>query len=175
VRYAHSAAKFWPSVIDEVSGEYPRWSAVELAAPVSGPLRPEQLTPEVEFEKDLIRLLSGDLDRTMQDVIAELEVLGPPSQVNIRVLSGAQELLARQLPADCLDADIFPYLVVWLLKWARIPERDWNRDRVAGRLEGVDRVRRRVYGIDFVVSGRHVAEGLFDRTVKFAARVSPWR
>lgn len=170
-RYTNSAAKFWPGVVDEVEALYPARSSVELRLLSGEPLTRKHLRPEDVFREDLERLLSGDERRTMQEMAAELAIVGPPSTVHARVVRGDRELFSGDLPADVVDADIFPCLQVWLLEWAGIPHTEWNREQVAGRMIGIDKVRRRVYALSFECHNRHVAEGLYERTIVLESRV----
>ena len=171
VRYGNSAAKFWPTLIDEAREEFPGCSLIQLVASNSGELERRHLFPEIEFEQDIERLLAGDMDKLMEETLAQLEVLGPPSSVRIRLLSAREELLSRELPLDCIDAELFPYLVVWLLKWADIPDYQWNNEFLAGDIAGEDRKRRRLYRISFNLVKRHLSEGFYRQSLSVVPSV----
>ena len=114
-RFHNAAAKFWPTLIDEVGEEFPNCSLIEMSAPISGPLEQEHLFPALALERDLNALIHADFEEVMKKALAELELFGPPSSVRIRLCTDEGELLSRELPRDCIDAEILPHLLVWLL------------------------------------------------------------
>lgn len=165
VRYINSAAKFWPSLIDEVREDFPDCSLIELTASFAEKLHRRHLFPAIAFEEDFHLLLSENLRDAIREALAEMELLGPPSSVRIRLLSGRREVLSRGLPLDCVDAEIFPYLAVWLLEWAGIPASRWNSEFLSGDIMAEDRKRRLVYRLSFSLTNRHLSEGLYQRSV----------
>lgn len=171
VRYANTAAKFWPSLIDEVREDFPDCSGIELAASTSAELGREHLFPEIAFEKDIFHLLTADMEQVMRNTLAELEILGPPTSVQIKLLSGEDELLSGELPLECIDAEIFPFLIVWLLEWAGIPEFQWNNEFLDGDITAQDRKRHRVYRISFTLNNKHLSEGLYRRSISLVHSV----
>ncbi len=137
IRYANAAAKFWPSLLDEVRAEFPGCSVVGLSAPSSCQLCRDHLFPALSLERDMEKLVGTDIGKAMKETMAELEIMGPPTSVRIRLLSeGGEELLSRDLPLDSIDSEIFPYLVVWLFEWAGIPDTLWNSEVLNGKLTG---------------------------------------
>jgi len=175
VRYTNSAAKFWPRLVDEVLEDFPGATSIALTSYAGGALEHEVLYPEIAFERDLNRLLFTNLAEAMQRVMAELELMGTPGSVALRVMEKEQEILLRELPLDCVDAEIFPYLVAWPLEWAGIPESRWNDACLAGRLMIEDRARKRAYDLDFELTGKHLSEGLYEKSiaVRFSRRALP--
>ena len=173
-RYANSAAKFWPSLIDEVQEEHPDCTDLELVAPGEGTLGEADLHPEIGFRESLSRLLERDMVRTMRDTLAEMELLGPPGEVCIRLLAGSRELATQALPLDCVDAEIFSYLLVWPLEWAGVPAAMWNNEFVQGEFSGEDRERGLVYEVSFVLTNRHLSEGLYQRKLSVTPCLSAW-
>ena len=163
--YTNSAAKFWPSLIDEVRNDFPDCSLIELNAPFAGNLIREHLYPEMALEKNLHRLLSVDFQDALRDALAELEILGPPSSVQVRLLSGHKEVLSRGLPLACVDADILPYLAVWLLEWGGVPVSSWNREFLDGDILAEDRKSRFLYRFSFTLTNHHLSEGLYQRAL----------
>jgi len=172
IRYANSAAKFWPVLIDEAVATFPECDSMELSASVDHELGREHLYPEIAFEKDLLRLLARDTETEMRKIMAELEVLGPPSSVHVRLLLGEEEALSGELPPDCVDAEIFGFLVAWPLEWAGLPEWMWNRELAEGEFTAEDRDRRRRYDISFELACRHMSEGLYRRSMRVSYSVS---
>jgi len=163
VRYANTAAKFWPTLVDEVQEDFPDCTVIEISASLGEDLARKHLFPELAFERELKRLLTSDIHQVMQDVVAEIEILGPPAAVSVRLLCGEREILSRDLPLDCIDAEILPYVLVWLLEWARIPESCWNDETVGGSITAEDRKRHLVYDVLFTLTSRHLSEGLYRR------------
>jgi hypothetical protein len=172
VRYDNTAAKFWPTLIDETLEEFPECTSIELTAPVAGRLRQRYLHPEKEFEQDLLNMLTTDLQQVIRETMAQLEILGPPSAVAVRLLQDDTELLSGELPTDCIDADIFPYLIVWPLLWAGIPESQWINEFVSGSLQGNDKQRGLVYTMHFALRSRHLSEELYDTSLQIQPSVT---
>jgi hypothetical protein len=110
------------------------------------------------------------LRTAFRDTIAQLELLGPPSPIRVHLSSGGREMGSMDLPLDCADADLLPYLLVWLLEWAAISEYAWNRESVGGEMVATDSRRGYVYAIRFDLQNRHLSEGLFDRQLSVRFR-----
>jgi len=158
--YVNTAAKFWPTLIDEVLEEYPSATAIELTAPAHSPLSRRFLDPASALSEALARLRNVDIHAAIASTLAELELLGGPASVMLRILAGDAELANRDLPIDCIDADILPYLVTWLLEWTGLPESKWNDEFLSGAFTAEDRPRRRTYRIDHGLRREHLSEGL---------------
>lgn len=165
VRYVNAAAKFWPSLIDEVTQDFSGCTRFELSAACAGLMDRRLLFPELIFEEGLNALANANFDDVMRSTLAELELIGPPSAVQIRLYSDDQAFLHRSLPEDCLDAETFPYLLVWILEWTGVHPSLWNSACVTGDLAAWDSQRGLSYGISFQLANRHLAEGLFERTL----------
>jgi hypothetical protein len=168
-RYVNAAAKFWSSLIDELREDFPECSTIELSSSSPGKLHHDLLYPHRAMERDLNNLLFCDLETMMKETIAELEIIGPPSSVAVRLLSGKTELLAGQLPLDCVDAEIFPYLIVWPLEWANIPDNTWNTECLSGNFAAEDRKRHLEYAISLELTTQHISEGLYRRCISVSA------
>ncbi|MBI3986789.1 MAG: hypothetical protein HY343_07715 [Lentisphaerae bacterium] len=160
-RHANSAAKFWSSLLDEIVADYPVCDALRMEALTETALSRDLLFPETLLQKDMDVLEHGNFREAMHKAVEELNLYGLPGAVGIRLLSGDREILARELPMDCMDAELFPYMVVWLLEWAGVEPRQWNDETVKGRLAADDR--RRQYTLDFALDSIHVSEGLYRR------------
>jgi hypothetical protein len=163
IHYGNAAAKFWSSLIDEVLEDFPQCSMIELSGLSSARLEHDLLYPQRALEKDMNRLVMTDMETMMKETIAEMEILGPPSAVHIRLGKGSEELYDGNLSIDCVDADIFPYLIVWPLAWAGIPTATWNEERLEGDFTAEDRTRHLTYVIPFALLISHVSEGLYRR------------
>jgi hypothetical protein len=171
-RYANSAAKFWTALVDEVRERFPPGAQIELETCTGGRLSPDQLFPQLELQRELERLADADLEDVLRQTLAQLELTGPPAPVVIRVRDGETELLLQELPADCVDAEIFPFLVTWLLQWSGVADETWNAESVDGSFAALDRGRRMEYRISFRLANRHLSEGLFRRSLALIASVS---
>jgi hypothetical protein len=171
-RYTHSAAKFWPALLDEVALKYPTCDRLELAASSSGPLESRRLYPEIELQESIMELMNADLRQAVHETIAALEILGPPGPVELRLFEKKAELMHGTLPLDSVDAEIFPYLMVWLLKWADIPEAAWNREHLGGEFSAADPRRGLQYEITFTSANRHLSEGLYRRSIALQAVIT---
>jgi hypothetical protein len=172
-RYANTAAKFWASLVDEILEDTPACSRAELTALTAGPLSAKFLHPESALQDSLADLLTQDLREVMREMLAELEIVGPPGSVTVRLLDGETELLARPLPLDCVDADIFPCLLVWPLEWAGIARSTWNNEFVNGDFAAEDRRRGLLYQLSFDLRNTHVSEGLYRRCLSVSPAVCP--
>ena len=171
VRYHHTAAKFWPTLLDEIAEVFPGGVRMELSADGSGRLGARHLYPERAFQEDLQRLLDSgaDLAREIHNTFLELDLTGPPPPVRIRIFDGDGEALyGGTLPTDAVDGEIFLVLVAWPLKWSDIPESEWNAERLEGGFRGEDRERGRVYEVRFSLTTRHLSEGLYRRKFSFS-------
>ena len=166
--YRHTAAKFWPTLVDEVCEDFPTCTLVELSASCCGRLERRHLYPELAFQRDLQDLLNADLEEEMRNALAALDVTGPPPAVSIRLLAGEAEILSDILPLDCVDAEIFTYLVAWPLEWGAIPMDRWNSEFLNGEFRAEDRKRGRHYHFSFGLTNRHLSEGLFQRVLGVA-------
>jgi len=165
--YRHTAAKFWPTLVDEIRRDFPSCTMAELAAACSGPLERRHLYPELEFQRDLEDLLNKNVEEEMRNTLAALDITGPPP-VRIRLLAEEDEILSDCLPLDCVDAEIFSYLVAWPLEWGAIPIVQWNNEFLSGEFMGEDRKRGRSYAFSFSLVNRHLSEGLFQRAFSLA-------
>ncbi|MBM4142795.1 MAG: hypothetical protein FJ225_04255 [Lentisphaerae bacterium] len=168
---ANSAAKFWPRLIAEAENEFPEATAVRLSALAAGRLNRDLLHPERALAREIERMLFRDTAEALRRTMAELEATGPPGAVRLRVLAGDAELAARDLPADCVDAEILPYLIAWPMEWAAIPEERWNDPAARGRFTAETLREGRRRAMEFTVTGRHLSEGLYERaiTLQFSA------
>jgi hypothetical protein len=175
--YRNSAAKFWASLMDEVMKDFPECDGVALRGLCGGTLTPELLSPETLLQQSLQSIEDTDLSQVFHDTLLELELLGPPPPVEITLLSGGKEVTLKDLPLDWVDADLLPFLLVWLLEWAEISEFLWNRADIKGDVNAEDADRQHLYAMHFVLHNRHLSEGLFERKVelRFKRESAPGR
>ena len=171
-RFANSAAKFWPTLTDEALQRRPDCSALELSATCSGALAADRLYPERELQKNIMELKDADLEQVIHNTIAELELCGPPGPVEMRILDAHGEATGLCLPLDVVDAELMPYLLTWLLKWAGIPESEWHAERVSGTIAADDVRRKLHYEFAFDLTSRHLAEGLYRRALRLQPKVT---
>ena len=163
-RFTSSAARFWPALLDEIATDFPACAEIRLRATDDQPLHRAQLSPANSLERALERLEYEDSRAAMQEALLELDAAGPPQPISLELRSAAGDsLLCRNLPGDCVDTEIFPFLLVWLLTWAEIPADQWNREFVAGSFIARDPVRGFRYPLELELQNRHLSEGLFER------------
>lgn len=170
-RYVNSAAKFWPALADELIADYPACDAIDLEVLTDSVLERDLLFPASALQRELDRRQGRkDFREAMREALAQFEITGPPGAVHARLLAGPRVIAGRDLPRDCVDADVFPCLLVWLLEWAEIPQSLWNDPEVSGVFCARDRERRIHYRLQFGLRNEHVSEGLFRRalTLRFA-------
>jgi hypothetical protein len=173
--FANTAAKFWPRLIEEVVRAYPRFTVVALNALATGELDSDQLYPDRALERDLRRLVKTSLTASMEKVIAELDLFGPPAAVAIRIFQEDEEAYADVLPLDSVDADTWPNLLVWLLAWAEVPASQWNPEFVQGEFEAEDPDRGTRYAVTFDLDNRLIDRGFYQRTLLLGASISGHR
>jgi len=162
-RFKNSAAKFWSALVDELWEEYADCRRVTLEAMNEGHLDPELLFPEAGLEREL-NLLSENADHINEiwrKALADFELYGPPGSVGMRIFSeaGQQKLLA--LPMDCVDAEIFLYLLAWFLEWGDLPLSAWHEPKIKGAFSAADPFRKFKYLFDFTIEHAPASEGLF--------------
>ena len=162
VRFTHAAARFWASLLSEITVDYPDCNALVFETLAGTVLTRDLLFPEMALQRELDRLQpTVPIEQALKEALAEFEIFGPPGAVQLSLLAGDREIRRCQLPLDCVDADIFAYLLTWLMEWAEIPESQWNNDRVEGAFP--------VRDPDSAVNGRlqfeftrlHICEGLY--------------
>ncbi len=171
VRFVNSAAKFWPSLIDELLADYPACDAIEFAMLTDLVLERDLLFPANALQRELDRRQERkNFREAIREAMTQFDMLGPPGIVHARLLTGSRVITTLDLPLDCVDADIFPCLLVWLLEWSEIPPSIWNTPQVSGDCCARDREREINYRMHFDLHNEHLSEGLFRRalTLRYA-------
>lgn len=167
VRFTHAAARFWASLLSEVAADYPDCNALVFETLAGTVLTRDLLFPEMALQRELDNLHpTVPIEQALKEALAEFEIFGPPGAVQLSLLADDREIRRCQLPLDCVDADIFAYLLTWLMEWAEIPASLWNSDRVAGAFpvrdpdlpEGRDTASGQV---QFEFTRKHISEGLY--------------
>ena len=161
--HANAAAKFWPALIDECAQEFPDCSMLALAAPTVD-LHPGLLFPEQDLQRHLDKMMQSGEEVQWEDLLAEMELMGPPSPVEARLFAGRDEISSRSLPLESVDAESFAYLLAWALRWAKIPSAQWNESRLSGMAAALDPDRKRLYRLAFSLCRQPISEGLFRRS-----------
>jgi hypothetical protein len=170
--FANTAAKFWSALIDEVADGFPECDGLRVSAPDERPLDSALLHPESSLERAVRDLAGHDPAQALREAIEEACLFGPPGPVHLVASRGGKVLLEQDLPLACLDADVFPCLLVWLLQWAGVPSFLWNNEFVEGTFDAVDPRRERTCSVRFQLRSTHVSEGLFQRELGLGWSVS---
>ena len=162
-RFNNSAAKFWSALIDELSEEYAGCQSITLEALNEGHLDPELLFPEIELESDLNQgdLSLAGISEAWQEALADLELYGLPGSVGMCIHYHSGSPVRLTLPMDCVDAEIFLYLLSWLVEWSELPLSSWNEPEIKGAFSAADSARRLKYLFDFMIEHKPLSEGLF--------------
>ena len=163
--FRNSAAKFWPWLKEKTRAEYPDARAVELTALCGDRLTRRMLDPAQSLQDTIDRVMAGAPMPSLEDTLAELEMIGGPAPVRVRVLGEGETVLAEETPG-LVDAEPFPFLVVWLLEWAGVPDTRWNDLVVEGAFMARDTQRDAPCRMSFSLWNEHVSEGLFERRVR---------
>ncbi|MFC1461458.1 hypothetical protein ACFLQR_02930 [Verrucomicrobiota bacterium] len=162
--FTNTAAKFWSSLIDEVHSDHPQCDTIVLDTLTDKMLSRELLFPQASLQYELDRHMPVEnVRQALREALADFDLIGPPDSVHVRLLSEDVECKRCDLPFDCVDADIFSCLIVWLLEWSEIPEFLWNNVSVDGAFYAGDRDRALRYHLRITLSNQHVSEGLFRR------------
>ncbi len=165
IRYSNSAAKFWPALVDEAILFDPATNRIVIHGTSPGKMKRQQLFPEILLKRDLEKLLHQNLEEIMKQTAAELELTGPPSSVTIGLLAeNDANILNAELPLDCIDADLLPFFLAWLLHWAAVDEAKWNNEFLEGSFKAEDKCNKQVYDWSFILRNRYLAEDLYERT-----------
>jgi hypothetical protein len=162
-RFANTAAKFWSALIDELVLEYGGCRKVVLEAVNEGKLDSALLYPEIELERELnlMALNAGETNEAWQQALADFELYGPPGAVSMRLYSDKGELGNLCLPMDCVDAEIFLYLLVWLAEWGELPLHSWQDPEIKASFKASDPLRKLNYAFRFAITHQPLAEGLY--------------
>jgi len=161
VFHSNSATRFWSGLVEELLRRFPAGEQFELIVCPACDLLPDMLFPGRLDVTQWEGIADEELRRQFSRTLAELEVLGEPPVVRLRVLdSTAQCVSDTNLSPECVDADLFPFLLVWLLKWAGIPESDWNNDGLSGKFEAESLPGNRRFHLGFHLATENVAEEL---------------
>ena len=160
----NTAGRFWVTLLHEIHWSFPGYGGLELRAACSGPLSAAVLDPAASLAREMERLRTQDVKVLLYDTIAQLAIDGPPPPVRARIAADGKPTVSRDIPPDCLDAELFRYVLAWLLKWAGITHHLWDAERLYGGFAAADGARR-VYTVRFDVRNQHVSEGLYQRTV----------
>lgn len=163
--YENTAAKFWSCLLDEVANDYPAGTQVAIAATCGGPLVADLLVPEMMLQRDMRKLESEDAQGVIDDAMGVLELIGPPSGVRLRLVGSGESATLHEIDLPDIDAELMPFLLAWLLEWARVPDGLWNRKRVRGTFEAEDRQRHLVYKVAFELVTRLLSEELYQREI----------
>lgn len=189
VRFTHAAARFWAALLNEVAADYPDCTSMIFEALSGAVLNRSLLFPEMALQLELDRLKPDfRVAQDLQDALAEFELYGPPGSVRIilmaparsapttqsavmpaqndcvtnkRATTSEREIKSCDLPLDCVDADIFAYLVAWFMEWSEIQESLWNNDRVEGAFPIHDPDGVLTGRVQFEFTRRHLCEGLY--------------
>jgi len=162
VRFTHAAARFWASLLSEVAADYPDCNALVFETLAGTVLTRDLLFPEMALQRELDRLQPAiPIEQALKEALAEFEIFGPPGAVQLSLLADDREIRRCQLPLDCVDADIFAYLLTWLMEWAELPESQWNSDRVEGTFPARDPDSTASGRVQFEFTRIHISEGLY--------------
>ncbi|MCG2659660.1 MAG: hypothetical protein L6437_05385 [Kiritimatiellae bacterium] len=162
VRFTHAAARFWASLLSEVAADYPDCNALVFETMAGTVLTRDLLFPEMALQRELDRLQpTVPIEQALKEALAEFEIFGPPGAVQLSLLADDREMRRCQLPLDCVDADIFAYLLTWLMEWAELPESQWNSDRMEGVFPVRDPDGAASGRVQFEFTRKHISEGLY--------------
>ncbi|MFA5042399.1 MAG: hypothetical protein WC381_03185 [Kiritimatiellia bacterium] len=161
-RFTHAAARFWASLLSEVTSDYPDCNTMVFETLAGTILTRDLLFPEIALQRELDRLQpTVSIEKALKEALAEFEIFGPPGAVQLSLLANDREIRRCQLPLDCVDADIFAYLLTWLMEWAELPASQWNNDRVEGAFPVCDPDSTASGRVQFEFTRFHISEGLY--------------
>lgn len=167
IRFTHAAARFWASLLNEVARDYPDCNVLVFDTLSGAILTRDLLFPELALQRELDHLQpTVPIEKALKEALAEFEIFGPPGAVQLSLFTGNQETKRCELPLDCVDADIFAYLLAWLMEWAELPQSQWNLDHVEGAFlaRNPDLTKNRAAAggrVQFEFTRSHISEGLY--------------
>lgn len=161
--YANAAAKFWAGFFTELTRDFPDCDEAAFRCTTDHRLQPAMLDPQHALQEALEALEGTRLEDVVREAEIELEAAGPPAAVEIQLLGECKTLLACDLPIECIDNEIFPLLLVWILQWAGVSHLLWNDDVVHGAFHAHDPVRDAGFAIALQLQNTHRAEELYGR------------
>ncbi len=164
VRFVHSAAQFWAGLLEEVAADYSTCDSMAFEILTDLALARDLLFPETALQRELHRLPHWPQRKeAWRAALVQLAVLGPPGAVGFELSAQGVAQKSCSLPLDCVDAEIFPCLLVWLLEWSEVPQCLWNRSALQGGFTAQDRAGRVRYGLRWELENTHLSEGLYRR------------
>ncbi len=165
-RFTNSAAKFWSALIDELASDHPTCNSIAFNLLTDIMLERDLLFPEHALQRELSQRKGRfNIEETLQETLAQFELFGPPGAVQVRLYADGLEKSTSALPLDCVDTDIFPCLLVWLLEWSEMPWSLWNNASVNGGFVASDKERALCYHLRFQLANQHLSEGLHQRAL----------
>lgn len=170
--FENAGVKFWISLCDEIVEKRSDCKCVELEWMSARVPALKELNPMARLAQELDALVDADFDTVMQEVSADLHLMGAPSRVRalLRDAAGAK-LTEHVLPDDAVDAETMSFLVSWLLKLAGCDPAGWKEPEVSGVLQAEDRQREWRYYMPFYLQQHAAHEGL----LSFALKLYPGR
>lgn len=163
--YENTAAKFWTCLFDEVAETYPPHTRIILSATCGGKLTADLLDPEKMLQRDIQQLETEDAQGALDDAMGVLELIGPPPGIRLRLVSEKEAEPLHDIALDDVDAELMPFLLAWMLEWARVPDVMWNRKSIRGQFDGEDRARHFGYSIVFELQTAFLSEDLYRRDI----------
>lgn len=171
VTYTHSAATFWPALLDEVFDCFPGCRRIGLSALSDHTLDESWLDPAANLEAAMADL-SDDPAAGMKKIIDELELAGPPSAVAIDLHDETGLIYDDFLPLDTVDAEVFLFLLSWLLRWGALPAATWCSEQLNGAFTADAPGTGRRYEITFDCRQTPGHEGLIRRDLSLQCTVT---
>lgn len=165
IPFTNTAAKFWSCLFDEVAVASLPDTVIELSASSGGTLSADLLSPATLLQRDLDAIDPATVQAAYADGLAVLELMGPPAGVRLRLLPPGETQPFLDIGLTYMDAEIFPFLLSWLLEWANLPDAAWNEAAVQGMFAAADPARTLSYKVAFDLRTRHLSEGLYHRTL----------
>ncbi len=165
ITFNNTAAKFWSHLIDELLHDFSQCSRFILRAPSVLPLTSSMLYPELAIQEVIERMIKSNIQKDWQEILSETEIFGLPNSVIIHLFHGETDMGIKELSLESVDSEIFPFLLVWLLKWSEIATDLWQNDSIAGNFQAADLSRGWGYDLNFTIRHDHVHEGLYQRSI----------
>ena len=166
-RYAHTAARFWMALFDEVLDRFPAYTAVELSAISALTLDHDLLNPAASLERMLQAPPPAD---ALAAMVQELDWAGPPASIRVTVRQGTDVCLEGHLSTEVADAETFMYLTAWLLEWAQITAFQWTAERVEGNFSAEDECHRQIHSAAFTLQADRLEEDMLQYKLRIQDR-----
>ena len=171
--HTHTAAKFWIGLIDDALRLYPECDSLTLSAPSIGLYKESMLDPVHSLQRQIESLGKLDIGEEFDNALTEMDLFGPPASVHLELFNQNDLVFGRDLNHESIDAEILPFITVWMLAWGGVPSFRWNHQDVCGHFGAEEGDTGDLYDIIFMTSHEHLSEDLYRHQIRVSYKRQP--